>query len=87
VENLFIKLPIAHEKPTPSKPWLILFGLQLILIGVLFYSFLFGDFYFAYTDIGLIGVRFQLISCSPAVMDCLISFAMTGSVFKPGLQQ
>jgi len=43
-------------KPTPSKPWLILFGLQLILIGVLFYSFLFGDFYFAYTDIGLIGV-------------------------------
>ena len=41
--------------PTPSKPWLILFGLQLILIGVLFYSFLFGDFYFAYTDIGLIG--------------------------------
>jgi uncharacterized membrane protein YfhO len=37
---------------TVPKAWLILFGLQIILIGVIFFSFLSGDFYFAYMDIG-----------------------------------
>ncbi|PKO60986.1 MAG: hypothetical protein CVU24_10635 [Betaproteobacteria bacterium HGW-Betaproteobacteria-18] len=39
-------------KITVPKAWLILFGLQIILIGVIFFSFLTGQFYFAYTDIG-----------------------------------
>jgi len=39
-------------KMTLPKAWLILFGLQITLIGVIFFSFLSGDFYFAYMDIG-----------------------------------
>lgn len=39
-------------KMTLPKAWLILFGLQIVLIGVIFFSFLTGDFYFAYMDIG-----------------------------------
>ncbi|MDD2882891.1 MAG: YfhO family protein [Rhodoferax sp.] len=39
-------------KMTLPKAWLILFGLQIVLIGVIFFSFLSGQFYFAYMDIG-----------------------------------
>lgn len=35
-----------------AKPWLVLFGLQLVAIAVIFPSFLTGKAYFAYTDIG-----------------------------------
>lgn len=38
--------------PTPSKPWLILFGLQVIAILAIFFSFLSGKAFFAYADIG-----------------------------------
>lgn len=37
---------------TTPKAWFILFGLQIFIILVIFSSFLSGQFYFAYTDIG-----------------------------------
>lgn len=39
-------------KVTRIKPWLILFGLQVAVMLAMFSSFLSGQFYFAYTDIG-----------------------------------
>lgn len=52
---MYAKRPFRTCEPmkiTVPKAWLILFGLQLILTGVIFSSFLSGQFYFAYVDIG-----------------------------------
>lgn len=37
---------------TTSKAWSLLFGLQVLIALALFFPFLFGQFYFAYIDIG-----------------------------------
>ena len=39
-------------KMTTYRAWLVLFGLQALLAMVIFWDFLSGKFYFAYTDIG-----------------------------------
>lgn len=66
------------------KAWLILFGLQIVLIGVIFFSFLSGQFYFAYMDIG----SDTFGQYAPAAMNMARSFAregFTGWTFVSGL--
>jgi len=71
-------------KITATKAWLILFGLQSVLIGVIFFSFLTGQFYFAYTDIG----SDTYFSAVPFAMHMARQFASegyTGWTFINGL--
>lgn len=71
-------------KMTVPKAWLILFGLQIMLILVIFSSFLSGQFYFAYTDIG----SDTFGQYAPAAMNIARTFAregFTGWSFVSGL--
>ncbi|MBE0475166.1 YfhO family protein, partial [Rhodoferax sp.] len=61
-------------KITLPKAWLILFGLQIMLIGVIFFSFLAGEHYFAYTDIG----SDTYFSAVPFAMHMAHQFALEG---------